>query len=300
MIHDTTNETLSPLEVLMTRLKKSLMFVKIMSEPISFDILEMKDSSHWKHLAETHFITSMFWKLLDEVPRRITHWQDTCNSYFSEFGGHWKYYASAKRLELIKEFGGDDCDYDESGNLIRDGLTDKQLAPYSVFRDLYFMESRDIIQDMNLTALNELVAYIKTDARIDIVDCFRGLTDKNILPYVVDENTGTLRKQTLDEYELSKISKEVAADDISSMTVILFLCIKKMCMYIKNIITSGRDASDCNEEVSRIARNCKLIEQLDLDKVDFIDDLRNSTEMLHKIFKTDNQDGYGAGESTED
>ena len=53
---------------------------------------------------------------------------NTISIYDTEFGFRWKYYASSKRINLIKEYGGDDEDYNKDGSVITLGIPDEKTC----------------------------------------------------------------------------------------------------------------------------------------------------------------------------
>lgn len=69
---------------------------------------------------------------LHSLVANLADWKDWAEKYNSEFGGSWRYYAMADRLESIKEWGGgEEKDYNPDGS-IRTEVTDKELDGYSL------------------------------------------------------------------------------------------------------------------------------------------------------------------------
>lgn len=138
---------------------------------------------------------------------------NTISVYEAEFGFHWKFYASSKRIELIKEHGGEDDDYDEDGRIVMVGVPDEKLAAYSVVNDLYENEVVDIVQDTAPRDLRRIAAVIQMDASLTVTDMFEQAIGKTVLPSKVDED-GNVKQMSRMDVEMDKAIDKANADTL--------------------------------------------------------------------------------------
>ena len=176
-------------------------------------------------MAFGHFTNILCVEWLRESSKRLKKWDETISNYFCEFSGSWKFYAAAKRLDMINEYGADEDDYDENGEIKKDGLTDEELSPYTVLHELYDSSFRDIIQDFEPGDAYNFISTMKAEASLDLRDAF----GKRDIPVYSYDEEGELRKMTSEELDLQKISKEVDAGDLSiifinACSVLWYIC----------------------------------------------------------------------------
>lgn len=113
----------SRLADLFNQVMHKLDIVRIVSAPSTFEMVN-KDEQ-----CVELFYESCLWELyFHGVVDKLNRWVKVLNEYESEFGSNWKYYASSKRLESIKEYGGDDKDYDTEGNIRTLNLSNEDLG----------------------------------------------------------------------------------------------------------------------------------------------------------------------------
>lgn len=206
----------SRLADLFNQVLHKLDIVRMMSAPSTF---EKKEEDEY---VAKMFYESCLWELyLHGVIDKLNRWVKVLSEYESEFGSNWKYYASSKRLESIKEYGGDDKDYDTEGNIRTMNLSDKDLECYTVIRDLVQDDWRDIVQETKAEHLSGLCASLQTQAKISITDVLKNISGQEIPMYKEDKD-GNMIKMTFADRALSKASDESRADDLSTM--VLFVC----------------------------------------------------------------------------
>lgn len=168
------------------------------------------------------FYESCLWELyLHGVVDKLNRWKNVLDEYKTEFESSWKYYASSKRIESINEYGGEDGDYNEDGNIRTLNLTDKDLEYYTVIRDLVQDDWRDIVQETKPEHLSGLYSALQTQAKISITDIFKDVSGKELNMYKQDVN-GEMVKMNIADRALSKASDELKAEDLSN--TVLFVC----------------------------------------------------------------------------
>lgn len=145
------------------------------------------------------------------VTERLEKWQKVLEEYFTEFHGNWKYYAAYHRLSAIREFGADERDLDEEGNVRREGLTDRDLMHYTVLLELYDEGWRDIVQDTTVNDIKNLSADIVACSSLNLLGGLQKHFGNNIFPAVMQED-GEMRKITMEEYDIRKASEKVTAE----------------------------------------------------------------------------------------
>lgn len=169
---------------------------------------------------------------------------NTISIYDTEFGFHWKYYASSKRINLIKEYGGDDEDYNKDGSIITLGIPDEKLATYSIINDLYEQDAVDIVQDTTPRDLQRITAIIQMDASTTITDMFEQAINKTVLPSKVDED-GNIKYMSRMDVEMDKAINKADADTQIQM---LYLTCGAM-QYILTCIKNLSKTKDNKEEL---------------------------------------------------
>lgn len=243
--------------------KKKFLLSKIITTPRTFEDLKHDFSNE---IATDFYKLKLCSDYLDELPKRITMWISTIDEYLSEFQGKWKYYAHSKRRDLINEFGGDECDYDEDGE-IKMKLTDEELSSYHILNDLIWEECRDIIQDTVPDDVKVLLQYIMVDARIDIHEIIRNINpDKNIPSYRIED--GQVIENTPNDEVVNKVSRMVDADDICSLFTIVFYIICGIVGYVR-FLKKEKIMDDCVDELKKLKDDLHRLQQFDLDSLDF-------------------------------
>lgn len=197
---------------------RKLDVVRIISSPATFEKITKCADQRCIDL----FYESCLWEMyLHGVISKLHDWQNTIDEYLKEFEGSWKYYASAKRLESINKYGGEDGDYDNEGNVRTLSLSKEDLECYTVLSDLVRDDWRDIVQETKPEDLSGLCASLQTQAKISIADFFKNEIGIEIPMYKQNEE-GNMVKVSFADKVLLKAYNENIADDLSSL--ILFVC----------------------------------------------------------------------------
>lgn len=205
---------------------------------------------------------------LHGVIDKLNFWKHLLNEYETEFGSNWKYYASSKRLESIKEYGGDDKDYDTEDNIRTMNLSDKELECYTVIKDLVQDDWRDIVQETKPEHLIELCAALQTQAKISITDIFNNVVGQEIPMYKEDKD-GNMIKMTFVDQALSKASDESRADDLSTM--VLFVC--HSLQYFIEKIRKLEKFRDNKDQLISMYNDVVCLLNLDIGKMEYYREL---------------------------
>jgi len=70
-----------------------------------------------------------------EMVEKLAKWRTKAVEYNTEYNGSWSYYARCKRIDSIKEFGGDEDDYNDDGT-IKTKVPMKMLQYYTLIYEL--------------------------------------------------------------------------------------------------------------------------------------------------------------------
>lgn len=234
----------------------------ILSHPRTFAILnEEKDDAiscyiYCQCLLFEDYASSLIKKL-----RQIV---EDIEEYEGEFSSKWKYYAMAKRLEILREGYGETEDYDDNGEPITKDIPGDRLKTYSIVEKLYTDDWIDIVQDTCPRDLASIVRMIKANAEISITDFFRIGFGKTILPSVIDEkNGGKIRKMTIEEVDMKKALDEVQANDTSAYLVLLCGVVQYMFSKIKSL----NKCADNEKELSEIKNMANSLLRFELDDI---------------------------------
>lgn len=236
------------LAFLFNKIIKRLNITRIMSAPKTFEDLEKE------YVAKMFYSTCLWEMYLQGVIDKLKSWMQTLEEYETEFSSSWKYYAASRRLSSIKEYGGDEGDYNEDGTIRVSGISNKELESYSVLGVLVFEDWRDIVQETELKDLAGLIAALQTDANFSLLDALKDCTEIDLPTYKQDKN-GNMVQMTFAELALQKTIKGNSADDLSS--VLLYACNE-----IQSIIRSIRNLDKCKDNRQELIDIKKRAENL--------------------------------------
>lgn len=127
----------APLVVFFNQVMKELDAMRVMLAPARTFSRNYK-SVPYGYPSSTAFAFYEFCLLEEYFKSVIDHlakWSSYAEQYNGEFAGRWRYYAASDRLESINEYGGEDDDYDDDGNVLLD-VTDSKLKSYSLVNQM--------------------------------------------------------------------------------------------------------------------------------------------------------------------
>jgi hypothetical protein len=144
----------------------------------------------------------------NSVIEKLLEWKELVNEYNTEFKGSWKYYASSKRIDSIKEWGGDDDDYNPDGS-IKTNIPDKRLYYYGIIPYLISLDTRDIFMDYTIKHLETPIVAILLHGRNSILDIFSKMGTP--MPTYRHENGELIKNDWTDEL-FEKANRNVSSD----------------------------------------------------------------------------------------
>lgn len=206
---------------------------------------------------------------------------NTISVYETEFGFHWKFYASSKRINLIKEYGGDDEDYNKDGSVITLGIPDEKLATYSISNELYEQDAIDIVQDTTPRDLQRITAIIQMGASLTVTDMFEQAIGKTILPSKIDED-GNVKHMSRMDVEMDKAINKADADTQIQMLYLTCGAMQYILTRVKNLSTT----KDNKDELLHIRNFATKILNTDIE--DWLQDTE-FTQFCKNIDKKENK-----------
>ena len=160
---------------------------------------------------------------LHSIMDNLSKWQTLTEKYAKEFHYSWKYYALSNRIDLIKEFGGDDDDYNEDGS-IRTDFSDEELINDTILSDLADPQTNSIFLSttpMNCLTTCNLIVHLGANS---IFDFFKNATGKPIRTYRKNEDGKFIQNDWIDD-AMIKAEEELAHDHAATLlwSVLLFI-----------------------------------------------------------------------------
>lgn len=259
----------TPLTRFIIRVEARMLTAGIMYEPRTFEDVR---SEQFRFMADGYFTLTLGKRWLEEVPRRIRKWKDVIREFKDEFDGNQRYYAVCKKLEAIEEYGPENDDLDENGELLwSDGshIPDKNLSSSTVLNDLYWNYCRDIIQDFIPADIRHICSNIRADAALDFRDMFTSMGCKVPDSYTFDED-GNAHKVTFEEHEMMKAMNGANAVQMTDVLTLLAENMCRMCVRLSRWLEEKTVNDDINAELDTFLADCEKIEMLDLTETDVI------------------------------
>lgn len=242
-------EDSSNLAILFNEIFSKLDIVRLVSAPATFELLESKEQD----LGLFH--ETCLWEMyLHGVIKKLHQWMEILEEYENEFNSSWEYYASSKRIEAIKDYGGDESDYDSEGNIRAQGLTYEDLKCYTVVCDLVSDDWRDIVLETIPEQLGVLTLALKKQAKTSFAEVFKKVINRDLPMYKQDEN-GNMVKMNFSDHAMQKASDELLADDLASVVLLACRSIQLLVKRIREL-----DAfSDNKDELLSIRKDAEAM-----------------------------------------
>lgn len=203
--------------------------VRIVSAPIDFF---QKDGTRSEQIVM--FYESCLWELyLHGVVNKLETWKNAINEYLGEYNGSWKYYASSKRLDSIREHGGEPEDFDENGEIRTEGLTDNELEGYTLKYDLDDQVRNAAISayPRNLESMFYMLIGFASLHPIEIINMALG---SNLKQYKQDEE-GNMVEMTFAEKAQQKAMNQTSMDDLVKILVAVVYEFRSLVQFIENV-----------------------------------------------------------------
>ena len=271
--------TLSPTKLtqFVIRVEARMITAGIIYTPRTFEDVR---SEQFEFMAKGYFIHTLSKIWLEEIPRRIRMWKNVINEFKTEFNSSPRFYAVCKKLESVKEYGPEDSDLNENGDMLwEDGshIPDENLKSSMIFNDLYYDGCRDIIQDFIPSDVIHICSDIQADAAFDFRDIFAGITKHIPDSYTFDED-GNAHKVTFEEHEMMKAVNGANAIRFSDVLRLLAENMCRMCVKLSRWLEEKTLDDDINSELDTFLDDCKKIEDLELAETSVIQDYFKENE----------------------
>jgi hypothetical protein len=131
------------------------------------------------------------------VVKELHEWKAKAEEYAGEFSCSWKYYAAAKRLDRIRDYGGDEEDYNPDGSIR--AADDKELANYSIVSDLIHEGWKDVFIQTTPNDLMFIAVATYTESGIDAAEAFQKITGGEKLKTYRIENDQMIENDWADD-----------------------------------------------------------------------------------------------------
>lgn len=236
--------------------------VRIFSSPRTFEDTKKENKDY-----SAIFYQTVLWELwFHGVVERLNEWNEILNEYFSEYEGKWKFYACSKRLEAIKEYGGEETDYNEDGSIRTLNLTEDDLRHHTALGEMVQDDWRDIVQETTCADLQYMISCLKTHASFSLSDAFKECFGKEIATYKQDEN-GNMVPMSFADKAMDKAVEQYTADGMA-------IGITLVCEFIQRIIRDIRAMdkfSDNRDKLIQIHKDVRNILDFNLDEVSYVE-----------------------------
>lgn len=179
---------------------EKLDMLRLASGPKTFRDLKYGETS--RDDVVLFYISTLWDKWLVDMVARLEEWEQLLQKYLVYYGGSWREFAHCNRLNCIKAFDGDEDDYDQEGNIIKD-VSDEKLGAYSIISELVHDDQTDIVQNTMPDDLHEMFIALVQRENISIKDAIKKITGHNIPIYRKDEN-GNMVVMSSEEEQLMK------------------------------------------------------------------------------------------------
>lgn len=236
-------ESDEPLALLFNNVLDKALVLRFCSSPIKTDGLHDDDVCR-------AFYQTCVWEIYcHQSFKRLHEWIEEIDKYEKEFNFSWKYYATAERIRIIKEYGSDDDDdWDDDGNITTEVPEDK-LANYSVIQNLYHEDFVDVVQDVKPEDFAGLYAALSISFRNGLKEVFG-----KELPMYKNVN-GEMVEISFAERAMMDAEESLEKDNI----IEAFSFVVDIIRYIVETIQSLDKKKDNKEELEEIRFHAKRL-----------------------------------------
>lgn len=247
---------------------EELDIVRIISGPKTFDYVKTHENIQkevWM------FYESCLWeRWLTEIVPKLTDWVNCIDTYFNEYLGSWKFFAAADRINCIREFGGEPEDYDADGNIIAEGISDEELAHYSVLSRLVQDDWMDIVQDTSPDDLDGMYSVLVRKEKKSVNEVLKEATGRDIPVYIQNEK-GEMVIPGFAEKQMMKASRQYVA---ASRSVVLYAIART----IRNMVVKMKSLSPTEDN----RKELEAVRSMSKDLLDFkLDSFMGEKDKAH-------------------
>ena len=258
-------------------LKQKMSLMRIASLPRGFDDTHRPE---FNTMAQTHYITELCDEYLDKLPGRIEEFITELERYFGEFQGNWKYYAASHRLDMIEEYGADESDYNEDGEIKKTDLTDDELKPYTIIHELGIDGWRDIIKDTEEQDFYWFLSGVQVDAQMDMSTMIRQLNGGKRIPSYRINDDGEFVENTVEDEDLMRASRMADADSINPVVYTVLYVMRDIYRRLEGVMESPFE--DHRELLNTILEDCYRLRDFHLEDLSCVEKMRKEQEQKAK------------------
>lgn len=237
---------------------RKLNLVRITSAPRTFE----KSNEEDQRQTASIFYETCLWELyMHGVVGKLKEWRKIIRKYLAEFRGSWKYYALPTRTSNIREYGGEEKDYNEDGS-IRTDVTDEELGYYDIIGDLVDDDSVDIVQETKPEDFTSLCNALEAGANISITDIIKNVSGVDIPLYKKDEQ-GEMVQMSFAERVLLKANEQCEAEDLACFVLTICQAIQLLLQKIRSL----DKFKDNKEELEAILKAVEYLLDMDVERL---------------------------------
>ena len=252
------------------------MFNKVLSVleiPRGISAPETTTEDGWNNTAQA----LMFYELclmeqyLHSIIHNLTEWQMLTKKYAGEFHYSWKYFALSNRMDLIKEYGGEDYDYNKDGS-IRTDFSDEELVNDTIVAELNDTHSKSIFHSttpMNCLTMCNMIVYLGANC---IIDFLKKTSEKPIKTYRKGDDDELIENDWIDE-AMHKAAKELEHEDLATIFWSALLAVYALVLQVKDLPKTEDNKDFFMSLPKKIDRIFQLsIQPLKLPKIESAED----------------------------
>jgi len=192
------------------------------SAPVTFSFLARKDMSVSAMQFYRLCLSEMY---MHSIIENLLSWKKEVVEYNTEFNSSWKYYASAKRMDSIRQYGADEDDYNADGS-IKTKVSNRILKSYSILETLLQRGWTNIFIDTYPTDMLFFCRLIIASESISINDVFRNMEKQPITIYR-KEGDKMIACDWVDEI-MMKTERRIAGEELADILFGVFVTVRKL------------------------------------------------------------------------
>jgi oligoribonuclease (3'-5' exoribonuclease) len=170
---------------------------------------------------------------LHSIISNLSKWEKLTRKYAKEFHYSWKYYALANRMDLIKEVGGEDDDYNDDGS-VRTDFRDEELIDDTIIAELLDTSCNNIFISTKPTDCLKVCYMIIHAGTFCIIDLFKEKTGKKIKTYRMGEYGEMIQNDWTDE-AMQKAEKQLEHENIADIFWSVILFVNELIRYVEKL-----------------------------------------------------------------
>ena len=170
---------------------------------------------------------------LHSIIHNLSEWQTLTKKYAGEFHYSWKYFALSNKMDLIKEYGGEDYDYNEDGS-IRTDFCDEQLINETIVAELSDTHTKSIFHTttpLNYLTMCNMIVYLGANC---IIDFLKKSSGKPIKTYRKGDDDELIENDWMDE-AMQKAANELAHEDLATIFWSALLAVYALVLQVKDL-----------------------------------------------------------------